>query len=60
MLSNELLEKLVCPKCQEPLKYVVSGDGENSSESLNCNACRLKYTVVDNIPNMLIDEAQPF
>ena len=51
--DKELLEILVCPKCK--------GDVELTSEedSLNCNACKLKYLIQDDIPIMLIDQARP-
>ena len=53
-ISKELLEILACPKCKGDLEY----DQENNR--LICNACRLKYKIEDDIPNMLIDEAEPF
>jgi len=54
MLDEELLEILACPKCKGELEY----DREN--EKLICHACRLKYRIEDNIPVMLIDEAESF
>ena len=53
-LSSELLTILVCPACKGDLVYDV-GAG-----SLTCGACRLRYKVVDDIPVMLIDEAEKF
>jgi uncharacterized protein YbaR (Trm112 family) len=53
MLSKELLEILVCPKCKGDLEY------KGEEEQLICHACRLVYAVRDDIPIMLIDEAQP-
>ena len=52
-VSPELLEVLACPKCKQ--KVELSEDGA----SLICQACRVRYPVVDGIPVMLIDEAQP-
>ena len=52
-ISSELLEILVCPKCKGDLILTESQDG------LICDACRLKYEIRDDIPIMLIDEAQP-
>ena len=52
-ISSELLEILVCPKCKGELVLTESQDG------LICGACRLKYEIRDDIPIMLIDEAQP-
>ena len=54
MLSKELQEVLACPKCKGELEY----DQEN--EKLICHKCRLKYNIKDDIPIMLIDEAEKF
>ncbi len=57
MLSKELLELLVCPKCKGDLEYrPASGE---KAEVLICHACKLVYEVIDGIPNMLIEEAKP-
>jgi uncharacterized protein len=52
-ISPELLEILVCPKCKGELVLTESQDG------LICGPCGLKYEIRDDIPIMLIDEAQP-
>jgi hypothetical protein len=54
MLNQELLDILACPKCKGDLEY----DREN--ERLICHSCRLRYNIKDNIPIMLIDEAEKF
>jgi uncharacterized protein YbaR (Trm112 family) len=54
MLPKDLLEILVCPKCKGDLEYKADQD------QLICHACRLIYAVRDDIPIMLIDEAQSF
>jgi uncharacterized protein YbaR (Trm112 family) len=54
-LAAELLEILVCPQCKGVLEYRTS-----PREELVCNKCRLIYTVEDDIPIMLIDEATKF
>ena len=54
MLDEKLLEILACPKCKGDLEY----DKENNK--LVCNNCRLIYRVEDDIPIMLIDEAEEF
>ena len=54
MLDKELLEILACPKCKGDLEYNAKED------QLTCHACRLIYKVQDDIPVMLIDEAEPF
>ena len=52
-LSPDLLALLVCPKCKGALEY------RPSEQTLLCPACRLAYPVRDDIPVMLVDEAQP-
>ena len=54
MISQELLEVLACPKCKQ--KVQLSEDGT----SLDCDACRLRYSIVDGIPVMLIEEATAY
>lgn len=49
MISQELLEILVCPACHKPLELKNNG--------LKCAACRRVYPVKDDIPIMLLDEA---
>ena len=53
-LHPDLLEILVCPQCHGDLVY-----REGPEEALICHACRLVFPVEDDIPIMLIDEAQP-
>jgi len=54
MLSKDLLDILACPKCKGDLDY------DQEKEELLCKSCRLKYLVKDDIPVMLIDEAEKF
>ncbi len=54
MLSEKLLAILACPQCKGDLEY----DRENNK--LICQKCRLKYKVEDDIPIMLINEAEKF
>lgn len=51
-LRPELLTLLVCPACKGDLAY------DPSANTLTCPACRLRYKVVDDIPVMLVDEAE--
>lgn len=53
-ISAELLELLACPKCKQPVGLAEDG------QSLTCAACQLRYPVRDDIPVMLIDEAESF
>lgn len=53
-LDDKLLAILVCPQCKGELDY------ERKKSLLICAHCRLRYTVEDDIPNMLIEEAEKF
>ena len=52
MLKRELLEILVCPKCKGELEY------DQKAQELLCHKCNLAYSIKDDIPIMLIDEAR--
>jgi uncharacterized protein len=52
MLSQELLDILVCPVCKRDLVY------DAAAQTLTCHACRLRYRVEDDIPIMLEEEAE--
>uniref|UniRef100_A0A831TYC7 UPF0434 protein ENQ87_05900 n=1 Tax=Geobacter metallireducens TaxID=28232 RepID=A0A831TYC7_GEOME len=51
-LSVELLKILACPRCIGEVKPVDDGS------ALVCEACRLRFPVRDDIPLMLLDEAE--
>jgi len=51
-IDKELLDIIACPKCKGDVKLTENKDG------LICDACKLKYPVKDDIPVMLIDEAE--
>ncbi len=52
-LDPELLKILACPQCKGPVEPTAD------QAWLLCRACKLKYEVRDDIPVMLVDEAQP-
>ncbi len=52
MIAKELLDILVCPVCKGDLTY------KQDPERLICPACRLAYPIKDDIPIMLVDEAE--
>lgn len=54
MLNSKLLDILACPKCKGDLEY------DREENKLICNSCKLRYKVEDDIPIMLIDEAEKF
>ena len=51
-ISDELLEILVCPQCRGDLAY------DRAAEKLICAKCGLRYPIVDDIPVMLVEEAE--
>ena len=54
MLDKKLLEILACPACKGNLEY------DEKNERLACHACRLKYRIEEDIPIMLVEEAEKF
>ncbi len=52
-IHPDLLELVRCPKCRGKLEVTAAGDG------LDCHACRLRYAILDEIPQLLIEEAKP-
>jgi hypothetical protein len=52
-LSRDLIDILACPKCKGALTL------RPDESAFECAVCRLAYAVVDDIPNFIIEEAQP-
>jgi uncharacterized protein YbaR (Trm112 family) len=50
-INKELLDILACPKCKGNIRLNESENG------LICNNCKLLYHIKDDIPVMLVDEA---
>ena len=53
-LSDELLQIIVCPKCKGELNY------KSEENRLDCDGCRLSFRVQDDIPVLLIEEAESY
>ena len=53
-LSPDLLRILVCSACKGDLGY------DEPAQTLTCPRCRLRYKVVEDIPDMIIEEAEKF
>ncbi len=51
-LSNDLLAILACPQCKGGLHH------EPDPPALVCPACRLRFPIRDDIPVMLVSEAE--
>lgn len=50
MVSEELLALLVCPMGKAPLR--------REGDTLICTRCGPRFAIKDDIPNMLIEEAE--
>ena len=51
-LPDKLVEILACPKCHGVLVY------RQSENRLECGNCRVGFRIADDIPVLLIDEAE--
>jgi uncharacterized protein YbaR (Trm112 family) len=52
-LPKDLLELVACPKCKGKLAL------EADESGFLCQACKLRFAVVDGVPNFLIEDATP-
>lgn len=50
-IDSKLLEILICPDCQEPVREL------DQDQGLECIGCGRVYPVRDEIPVMLVEEA---
>jgi uncharacterized protein YbaR (Trm112 family) len=50
MVSEDLLALLVCPMAKAPLR--------REGDTLICTQCGPRFAIKDDIPNMLIEEAE--
>ena len=53
-IKQELLDILACPKCKGEIRL------RDDQLAILCDSCRLAYPIRENIPVMLIDEAEKF
>ena len=51
-VDKELLDILICPSCRGEIEY------HEQEQVIVCTQCGLRYPVRDDIPVMLIDEAE--
>ncbi len=59
MISKELLELMACSSCKKPLEWRNPEQGDDVQGWLVCTGCGLRYPFRNDIPTMLIEEAQP-
>lgn len=52
-INEDLLDLLICPKCKAGVAVGPAGI------TLDCKTCGLSFPVKDDIPVMLVEEAQP-
>ncbi len=55
-LDQSLLDILACPACRAPLQLGTPEDP--AADRLTCTGCGLRYPVRDDIPVLLVDEAE--
>ncbi|AEK56976.1 Trm112 family protein [Acidithiobacillus caldus] len=53
-IDRRLLDLLACPQCKGTLRPC------RQREALCCERCQLLFPILDDIPVLLLDEAQPF
>ncbi|HNX77262.1 MAG TPA: Trm112 family protein [Candidatus Rifleibacterium sp.] len=51
-IKKELLEILACPACRGKIDY------NDERDTLDCQSCRRRYPIRDEIPVMLVEEAE--
>lgn len=51
-IASELLEILACPDCKGKVEY------DEPNQVIVCQDCGLRYPVRDDIPVMLVEEAE--
>ncbi len=52
-MKKELLDIIACPQCKGKVELA------EDQKSLLCQNCQLSYAIRDNIPIMIIEEAEP-
>ena len=53
-LDKSILKILACPRCKGELEY------NEKEEALICKNCRLKFKIIDGIPDLLLEDAEKF
>ena len=51
-VPKDLMKILACPKCK--------GDVKENGMFIVCNSCKLAYPVLEDVPDMLIEDAWTF
>jgi uncharacterized protein YbaR (Trm112 family) len=53
-IQPDLLAMLCCPSCKGDLVY------DPVADTLTCKACRLRFRIENEIPDMLVEHAEKF
>ncbi len=53
MVNKQMIAALVCPACRGALQF------DEAAARLNCRPCGLSYPLVNGIPVMLVEKAEP-
>ncbi|MGC8504297.1 MAG: Trm112 family protein [Acidithiobacillus sp.] len=53
-VDHRLLDLIACPQCKGPLFPCAQ------REALCCERCHLKFPIIDDIPVLLLDEAEHY
>ena len=51
-MESELLQILVCPQCKKSVEH------QPEEKKLICHHCKLAYSIKNDIPVMLLEEAE--
>ncbi len=51
---GKIMDVLACPKCKGDVKF------NKKENKIVCHACRLRFSVDEGIPNMLLEDAEGF
>jgi uncharacterized protein YbaR (Trm112 family) len=59
MLAPELVAVIVCPKSKQPMIYFPRGelDQDEAEAFFLCPASRLRYRVIDEVPDFVVEDA---
>ena len=52
MFDKKILDILVCPKC--------NGELIHEDDKLICQVCKLKFRIIDDVPDMILEHAEKF
>lgn len=53
VINKQMIAILVCPACKGSLEF------DEPAARLNCVPCELSYLVINDIPVMVVDKAEP-